>query len=121
MGRGDNMSFEIMKNSLNRNSEIKSLKLQNNNYKITFFYYGDYEKDAKNKEINIDNVTMSCKEKGELFSLTMSKGRIFISVPQNDMLSIKEVDDFEKNLQETKETAVELEEIIKEHFCNKER
>lgn len=42
------MAFEIVANNLKRASDIKTLKLQNEEYSVTLFYFGDYASDMKN-------------------------------------------------------------------------
>ena len=45
--------FEITANNLERKSDIKTLKLQDENYSITFFYYGEYEEDKRDLKLEL--------------------------------------------------------------------
>jgi len=83
--------FEITANKLTRKSEIKTLKLQSENYNVTFFYYGDYEEDMKkNGSCDVKNLSMSCKEKGTVLPISCMAGKIFIDI--NGDLSFKNLE-----------------------------
>ena len=110
------MPLEITANNLKRKSDIKTLKLQNNEYAVTFFYYGDYEGDIENGICDVGNLSMSCKPKGDVFPLEMMSGHIMLTVPHNTMLLIEEIDDFQQQIEKSKQTAIELEAIMLEYF-----
>lgn len=110
------MPFEIIKNNLERVSEIKSLKLQNNEYVVTVFYYGDYKRDFESGECDMTSVSLSCKPKGEAFPLALMAGHVVMTIPYNPVLSIEEIDGFQEQINVTKESAKELESIIHQYF-----
>lgn len=103
---------------MKRESEIKSLKLQNNEYVVTVFYYGDYERDFKSGKCDMTNITLSCKPKGEAFPLTLMAGHIIMTIPYSPVLSIDEIDNFQEQINVTKESAKELEKNCKTIFSN---
>ena len=109
--------FEITANKLTRKSEIKTLKLQSENYNVTFFYYGDYEEDMKkNGSCDVKNLSMSCKEKGTVLPISCMAGKIFIDIDNAFLLSTEEIEGFKKKLDFAYTAAVELEKIIKQYF-----
>lgn len=110
------MSFEIIADNMKRNSEIKSLKLQNDEYAVTIFYYGDYAKDIKAGTCPVNNLSMDCKPKGECFPLSCVCGKVVLSIPAISIVPIYEIDALKRKLDISKEAALELQEILNEYF-----
>ncbi len=110
------MAFEIVANNLERKSEIKSIKLQSEEYVVTIFYYGDYAKDMEAGKCSIDNLTVSCKPKGEDFPISFVSGAVVIAVPALPIVFVGEVDALKKNLDVAREAALELQKILEKYF-----
>ncbi len=108
--------FEITKNNLMRQSEIKSLKLQNEYYTVTIFYCGDYEKDYESGKCNIENISVSCKSKQNVFPLTCMEGKIFVDICGNDLLSVEQAAMFKEQLDIAYKSAFQLQDIMKQYF-----
>lgn len=109
--------FEITANNLMRNSDIKTLKLQDENYNIIFFYYGEYEEDMKkNGRCDVANLSMSCKKKGDAPAITCMSGKMFIDTEVELLLSVEEIEAFKKQLDAACASAVELQGIIEQYF-----
>lgn len=109
--------FEITANNLIRKADIKSLKLQDENYSITFFYYGEYEEDMKkNGRCDVANLSMSCKKKGEAPAIACMSGKMFIDTEVELILSVEEVESFKKQLDAAYASATQLQGIIKQYF-----
>ena len=107
------MVFEVVANNLRRNSEIKSLKLQNKEYAVTIFYYGDYAKDAEEGHCLEENISLHCKPRGGGFPLSYVGGRVVMDIPPLPMVSISDIDALKARLDAAGEAAMELEDIIK--------
>lgn len=110
------MTFEIVADNLARKSEIKSLKLSNEEYKVTIFYMGDYVQDRQNGCCDVSNITVSCKPQNENFSLTFISGEIIVECSVNLLLRPKEIAAYRKLLEVAEEAARELQRILKEYF-----
>lgn len=110
------MSFAVVADNLRRTSEIKSLKLENKEYAVTMFYYGDYEEDFGKGTCDVEKLSMSCKPKGDGIPLTFMAGIIVLSVPAISVLPIYELQDFKRQLENAEKAAVELQGILKEYF-----
>ena len=110
------MTFEFVANNLKRDSEIKSLKLQSEEYAVTIFYYGDYVKDIKAGRCSVGNLSMSCKPKGDGFPISLVSGVVVISVPVLPVVFVGEIDALKKNMDIAKESAIELQEILEKYF-----
>lgn len=109
--------FEITANNLGRKSDIKTLKLQNENYDVIFFYYGEYEEDMKkNGRCDVANLNMSCKKKGDAPKIACMSGKLFIDTEEELILSVEEVEAFKKQLDAACASATELQGIIKQYF-----
>lgn len=108
--------FEITKNGLQRECLMKALKLENELYKITIFYEGDYEADLKNNCIDREMITVACKLKGEGFDLNFMREDIFVDLLYAPTYRLSEIDDVIHQLQVAKESAEELKGIMKEYF-----
>lgn len=110
------MKFKIIVNNLNKDSDVKSLKLKSDDYDVKIFYYGDYEKDKANNKCKAGNLSMSCKPITDVFQISLVNGKVSLNIPANTMLTWDSVDDFKLQLDKSKAAAVELEEIVKEYF-----
>lgn len=110
------MAFTVTANNLLRESEIKSLKLENEEYRVTIFYYGDYEKDRVCSKIDIQNISMSCKPKGRGLKLVLMSGRIMIDIPMSSILTIQEAEVYKLQFDIAIPAAIELEQILQEYF-----
>lgn len=108
--------FEITKNGLFRDSLFKALKLENEMYKVTIFYEGDYKSDFENGCIDREMITVACKLKEEGFDLDFTLEDIFVSLLYPPTYSLSEIDDVKRQLEVAKESAEELKGIIKEYF-----
>lgn len=108
--------FEITKNALYRDSLFKTLKLENDMYKVTIFYEGDYKSDFENGCIDRDMITVACKLKDEGFDLDFMREDIFVSLLYPPTYSLAEIDDVKHQLEVAKESAEELKGIMKEYF-----
>lgn len=110
------MAFEIVANNLERESETKSLKLQSEEYAVTIFYYGDYRKDMEAGECSKDNLSVSCKPKGEGLPISFISGAVVISIPELPIVFVHEIDALKRNLDIAKESALDLQRILQEYF-----
>ena len=109
--------FEITEDNLRRKSEIKSLKLCNNSYDVTFFYYGEYAEDMGLKGIcDAANLSMSCKVKGDALPVMMMEGKLFIDVADFVYLSMEKAAEYRKKFETAYESVCELAKIIKQYF-----
>ncbi len=110
--------FEITANNLMRKADIKSLKLQDENYKIIFFYYGDYEEDIKiNGSCDVRNLSMSCKVNDGALPIDCMAGKMFIDIQDYlPLLAVDEIAEFKKQLDLACASAKELQDIIKQYF-----
>ena len=110
------MAFEIVANNLKRASDIKTLKLQNEEYSVTLFYFGDYASDMKNGSCIPENLSLSCKPKGDYFPIELLMGRVMLEVPTISILSISEIELFKLQLDIAGKAAKELQELIRDYF-----
>jgi len=110
--------FDITANNLERKSDIKTLKLQDENYKIIFFYYGDYEEDMKiNGSCDVRNLSMSCKVKGDALPVDCMAGKMFVDIQDClPLLAVDEIVEFKKQLDLACASATQLQDIIKQYF-----
>lgn len=110
--------FEITANNLMRKADIKTLKLQDENYNIIFFYYGEYEEDMKkNGRCDVANLSMSCKIKNDVLPVTCMSGKMFVDIEYNlPLLAVEEIAAFKKQLDIACASATELQDIIKQYF-----
>jgi len=115
-GKGYIMIFEIVANHLARSSMIKSLKLSNKEYDVTFFYEGDYEKDRNEGRCDFRNVSMSCKTKGDNIPLMLMSGKIFLDISEGFFLDLENLDRYRAQLNVAGEAATELQRLLAEYF-----
>ena len=106
------MGFKIISNKLKRETEIKSLKVENNNYKIIIFYEGEYKRGKCDK----NKISISCKPKTDVFELIYMNGNVYINIQYNPILKPEEIDAFEKSINVSKEDAIDLQKLIDEIF-----
>ncbi|MBO5336917.1 MAG: hypothetical protein J6A94_07310 [Lachnospiraceae bacterium] len=109
------MAFEITANNLERNSEIKTLKLQSEEYAVTIFYYGDYKADMKAGRGLVSNLSMRCKAKGEGFPLVCMSGMVLLEVPAH-IVNVREIEGLKNSLDVAGKAAIELQEILQKYF-----
>lgn len=108
--------FEIVKNGLYRDSFVKSMKLENDIYNITFFYEGDYATDIQSGRCDQDLLSMSCRIKDEAFTLMLCRDELLFTLPYEPVWGVKDILDVKKQLDIAQEAIVELRPIIKEYF-----
>ena len=108
--------FEITQNGLKRKSDIKSLKLQNKDYDVIFFYYGDYERDCESGMCDVANLSMSCKVKGDALPIELMEGKLFIDASASDFIILEKAAEYQKRFETAYASACELAEIIKQYF-----
>lgn len=109
------MAFEIKANNLERNSEIKSLKLQSEEYEATIFYYGNYKEDMKAGGCAVNNLSMNCKTKGVGFPLVCMSGMVMVEVPAH-IVTVREIGALKNSLDVAGKAAIELQEILQKYF-----
>lgn len=109
--------FEIVENNLMRKSAVKTLKLQNENYEVTFFYYGEYDEEMiKNGLCDKQNLSMVCKMKGNVLPIEEATGKIYVNIEGAPMLFPENIVAFKTQLDIAYASAIELEDIIKQYF-----
>lgn len=110
------MTFEIVADNLTRKAEIKSLKLSNAEYDVSFFYMGNYENDRKNGACDFHNVSMVCKPKGRNLLLMLMSREVMLDVSDNLYLRLTDIASYREQLDIAEAAAVELQRILKEYF-----
>lgn len=113
--------LQVIENNLNRKSEIKSYKMEDENYKVAIFYYGDYCSDKENGTLDRKSIIASIKpKKSRLLDLDWyddkNGGKVFIDIPPIAIMGPEEVDDCVIMLQQAKKYAEELQQIMEELF-----
>lgn len=108
--------FEITADKLRREADIKALKLQDENYSVTFFYYGDYESDFESGKCDMANITVSCREKEDVLPLEFLNGKFYVDLFNGPVLYAEDIPDFKKQLEIAYTAAIELQDIVKQYF-----
>lgn len=108
--------FEITQNGLKRKSDIKSLKLQNKDYDVIFFYYGDYERDFESGMCDVANLSMSCKVKEDALPIELMEGKLFIDASASDFIILEKAAEYQKRFETAYASACDLAKIITQYF-----
>lgn len=111
-------NLHITQNNLYRDSEMKSLKLENQFYCITLFYVGDYNFDKENHRINTNYISIVCKEKANMSQIPhiwLYNEKIMFHIDEND-ISAKNAKRYISSLSNAIETANNLKNILDEYF-----
>lgn len=110
------IAFQEIKNNLHRTVDMKSLKLANDYYEATVFYYGDYKQDKQNNSICVDNITVRCKPKADNLPILYLNGELFIEMTDISVLAIEQAKAMRKKLEIAEQSANELRNILKYYF-----
>ncbi|MBO5435430.1 hypothetical protein J6A31_06480 [bacterium] len=109
-----------IKNTLNSHLDIVVLKLANDRYTFTIFYYGDYEKDKADNCIDYGMMRLSCKCNGTDICIGLHDKDVFIDMQQSgpfrNIHSDEELNKFIENLTFAQNTVAELKTIIATYF-----
>ena len=108
--------FNIIKNNLYSDGAIKSLKLENDDFKIKIWYYGDYNIDRLQNKCEPSNITMSIKPKKDCMDISYLNGELGITIPYYSYLAIDDIDMFVEQLTKTKENLIAIQKILDEMF-----
>ena len=101
-------------NNMSRPSAVRSLKAENDDYSVIFFYFGNYDEDKKNNSIETDLLSMNCKSKDpELPELVLITDQILIHI-NTDNLTLSAAMDFRKNLLRAEENVLKLHDIVQD-------
>ena len=110
------MTFEIIENKLERNSEIKVLKLESDEYITTIFYFGDYKTDMEAGGCFSKNLTLVGKPKKDAFALSCMCGNVVLEIPAYPVVMQEQVEQLKNSLDVSREAAAELQEILHKFF-----
>lgn len=109
----DKFKFRITDNGLTRDNDIKYLSITNGIYDMNIFYYGDYTSDKAAGRIEPYQTLLECKPDGVRPAIKYVGGHIHISIAENDILYVHQVDNYKQFLDDAKASAIALGEIMR--------
>lgn len=110
-----NLKFHVTENRLATNADIKYLSAQNDIYQVTTFYYGDYNADKAANAISKNLTLVDCKSDGLHPAVKYINGQIYIAITEGELLYAHRVDEYKKWLDDAKESAMTLAELLREY------
>ena len=110
----DKFKFHVTDNGLARANDIKYLSITNDIYDMNIFYYGDYTSDKAAGRIEPYQTLLECKPDGVRPEIKYVGGHIHISIAENDILCVHRVEEYKHFLDDAKESAIALGEIMKQ-------
>ena len=108
------LEFEIIENQLQRNEDIKYLKLKNDIYDIVVYYYGDYEGDRTSGGLLLPFTSVTCSRDGVRPEIKYAHGHIYIAI-ENEWLRIPQVDKYKTFLDDAKASCIALQNIMRDY------
>ncbi len=113
------MSLTETKNTLNKNPNIGTLKLQNDHYIITVTYCGNYKADKEAKMLNPRYISVRCKCIDNSLIINNNACEIYLDFNKSFVANIYErkmLDKLVTQLNTSYDTIEELREIINSYF-----
>lgn len=112
--------FAVNDDGLHSKAMMKKLKIENNDYSIVIFYFGEYDEDKKNGNISADNLSMSCKLNGdELPNIILaSNAEVALEIQSEPILRLMDVDRYKDKIDKAYKEAEEVQRIICDYFTN---
>lgn len=110
--------FKVTKDNLNRKSgTVKTLHIENEYYKVTIYYYGEYMSDVIQHDLKPDLVSVSCKCKNpDVFELQKIENRIIIDCSVINLIDPTETTKITKMLKITEKSANSLQQTLNNLF-----
>lgn len=108
-----NLKFHVTGNGLHRDDDIKYLSATNGIYNINIFYYGDYDADLVADKIDYTATLVTCESDGLRPELKCVVGQIYVGITHGELLYIHRVDEYKQQLDDAKQSAIALAELLK--------
>ena len=113
-----NTTFVVDESGLHSGATIKKLKLENDDYSIVVFYFGEYDEDKNNGTISTGNLSMSCHSKMmdlPLISMT-ADAEVVLDVPPEPVLRLMDVEMYKGKIDDAHAAADEVQQIMYRYF-----
>lgn len=114
------MALTEVKNTLNQNDTMPTLKLENEHYGFTIFYNGDYFNDRCDDHIDPHLIKVRCKPKNSDIIIAVNNLSTRIDMTNSFMFDIrteKDLDTLEKQLRNALDAMKDLQTVLDTYFA----
>lgn len=108
--------FDKITDRLTRDSDIGCLTLENADYTIRFYYYGEYKKDIAEHAISLHKLSMACRTRNNAPKIFLENGVLYVNIigmPDIQAAKLPEIADM---IQRATPVVKCLEGVLKKYF-----